>query len=78
MSNYGINRVDLAGMPKIPGLRRLREARAISQLDLAERSGVSRATISYLERGTAEARWVTMRKLAEALGVEPAELIRGD
>lgn len=62
-------------MPKLPRLRELREAAFLSQAELAQRAGVSRVTIVDLEAGRAEARWTTGRKLAEALGVAPTDLI---
>jgi predicted transcriptional regulator len=37
--------------------------------------GVSRVAITRLERGDVDARFATIRKLAEALGVEPAVLM---
>ena len=46
----------------------------MSQRDLAAAAGVSQATIVRLERGE-EARFVSLRKLARALGVEPVELM---
>ena len=55
-------------------LRQIRERQGLSQADLAERSGVTQATISNLEQGR-PARFVTMRKLAVALNVEPAALV---
>ena len=36
------------------------------------------ATINNLENGNRPARLATIRKLAEALGVEPKELMKGD
>ena len=60
-------------MPKLPRLRAVRKAKMLSQDDLARRAGLSRPTISRVEAGE-EARFVTVRKLAEALGVEPIEL----
>ena len=45
---------------------------------LGERSGVSFATINILENRNRPARLVTIRKLAEALEVEPKELMKGD
>jgi transcriptional regulator with XRE-family HTH domain len=60
---------------KTPRLRELRERAALSQEDLARKSGVSRATIADLEADKRPARPSTRRKLAEALGVEPAELM---
>jgi predicted transcriptional regulator len=58
-------------MPKTPSLKRLREARFLTQAELAVRSGVSRPTIARLETGADEARFSTIRKLAEALSVKP-------
>ena len=56
-------------------LRELRERASFSQMELSERSGVSRATIADLELGKRGAQPKTRRKLAEALGVEPWELV---
>jgi transcriptional regulator with XRE-family HTH domain len=56
-------------------LRELRERASFSQMELSERSGVSRATIADLELGKRGARPKTRRKLAKALGVEPWELV---
>ena len=58
------------------GLRRLRRERALSQLDLMEITGVAQATLSDLEQGKRGARASTVRKLAEALGVQPKELMK--
>jgi len=60
---------------KTPRLRVLRERAALSQEDLAKKAGVARATIADLEANKRPARPSTRRKLAEALGVEPAELM---
>ena len=58
-------------------LRELREERSFSQRELGERSGVAFTTIHALEVGKRTAAWPrTIRKLAEALGVEPRELQR--
>lgn len=58
---------------KVPRLKALRDKRALSQQELADRSGVSRTTILKLEGGR-NAWPQTVRKLARALGVDPAEL----
>jgi len=60
------------------GLRRAREHRALTQAELAERAGVMPATISRLENGQQRAYPSTVRKLAKALGVEPALLYGED
>ena len=57
----------------VPRLREQRLKRAFSQEELAERSKVSRTTIIKLESGRSA--WPsTVRKLAQALGVKPADL----
>ena len=59
-------------------LRELRVERALSLRGLAERSDVAFDTINKLELGHRPARLVTIRKLAEALDVEPKELMKGE
>ena len=58
-------------------LRELRVERALSLRALGERSGVAYDTINKLELGQRPARLSTIRKLANALGVEPRELMKG-
>ena len=57
-------------------LRKLRRERALSQQDIERGTGISQATLSDLEQGKRGARASTLRKLAEALGVEPRELMK--
>jgi transcriptional regulator with XRE-family HTH domain len=64
-------------MPLIPRLRWLRDRAALTQRELAERSRVTQSTIQRLEAGLQEARPTTLRKLARALGVRPADLLEG-
>lgn len=61
-------------------LREVRESQFISQTELAERAKIGRATIARIEGGTlkTDPRWVTIRKLAAALEVSPADLIVKD
>lgn len=61
-------------MQKTTPIRELRQRASLSQQELAERSGVSRATIADLELGRRHPQPKTRRKIAEALGVEPHEL----
>jgi transcriptional regulator with XRE-family HTH domain len=56
-------------------LRQLRVEKALSLRSLGEITGVAFDTISKLENGHRPARLVTIRKLAEALGVEPKDLM---
>ena len=58
-------------------LRELREDRAYSARELAELIGVHYRTILRLENGQGGTQPRTLRKLAEALGVEPRELRSG-
>ncbi len=57
-------------------LRALRALRGLDQRTLAAKSKVDRATISLLENGRRPPRISTVRKLADALGVQP-ETLRG-
>ena len=53
----------------------LREERALTQVELAERARISPSTLSLIESGkVARPHVSTIRKLAKALGVEPQEL----
>ena len=51
-------------------LAELREQADLSQYRLAQLSGVSKQTISQLERGIGDPSWETVRRLARALKVE--------
>jgi transcriptional regulator with XRE-family HTH domain len=57
-------------------LRRLRHANGLSQDDLAYDAEVSRSYLSQLEIGTFFASLRMVARLADALDVEPAELLR--
>jgi transcriptional regulator with XRE-family HTH domain len=58
-------------------LRRLREARGLTQLELSVAAGVTPATVSRLENGHQAPTLVTLYKLAEALEVPVADLVCG-
>lgn len=57
-------------------LRRLRHEKGLSQDDLAYEAEVSRSYLSQLEKGTFYASLKIIGRLAEALDVEPADLLR--
>ncbi len=59
-------------------LRELRVEQALSLRALGERSGVTYDTINKLELGRRPAHASTIRRLADALGVEPKELMKGE
>lgn len=59
-------------------LRSLRLKRALSLRSLGKESGVAFDSIHHLERGSRRAQPRTLRKLAEALGVEVEELTEGE
>jgi transcriptional regulator with XRE-family HTH domain len=61
------------GVP-VPGLANLRKRAGLSQEELAQRSGVGRATISRLERG-ANGYYDTISRLARALKTSRRRLI---
>ena len=57
-------------------LRRERERALLTQDELATRAGVGVTTINRIENGRVEPHFRTIRKLAKALAVDPAELVR--
>jgi len=56
-------------------LRAVRERLFVTQEELSGRTGISRTTISRIESGLQRPRISTVRKLANALGVPPEELV---
>ena len=59
-------------------LRELRRQRVLSMRELEELAGVSYNTIWRLENRLTGAQPRTIRKVAKALGVDPAELVQGE
>jgi transcriptional regulator with XRE-family HTH domain len=68
----------LDGSPEVfaANLRRLRYERGLSQEVLAYEAGVNRSYLSKLEKGATYVGLEILGKLADVLGVEPAELLR--
>jgi transcriptional regulator with XRE-family HTH domain len=56
-------------------LRAARQAKAWSQTELAEKSGLSPSLVSALETSTSGASAQSVRKLAVVLGMEPGDLL---
>ena len=57
-------------------LRRFRHVKGISQEDLAYEADVNRTYLSKLEKGMSYPGLEIIAKLADILGVEPAELLK--
>jgi transcriptional regulator with XRE-family HTH domain len=68
---------EMVGWQKVDGsrLRELRRSLGLSQSELATMASTTQVTISLLELGRRSAQPRTVRKLADALGVEPRELV---
>lgn len=58
----------------MPTLREVRLSRLWSQRELAQRAGVAERTIISIERGQRPPRLLTMRRIADALGVDWREV----
>jgi transcriptional regulator with XRE-family HTH domain len=56
-------------------VKKVRERALLTQEELAERAGIGTATLNRIERDRVEPHFRTIRKLAKALGVDPAELL---
>lgn len=57
-------------------VRDLREARGLTQEDLEGMTGIRRSYISDMERGTRNPSVRALGRIAVALGVPPADLLR--
>jgi transcriptional regulator with XRE-family HTH domain len=57
------------------GLRAIREAQGLSQVNLSKASGVSRSSISAIERGRQEPTFRTLMRLRDGLGVPIADAL---
>jgi transcriptional regulator with XRE-family HTH domain len=58
-------------------IQRLRKAQGLSQEALAELSGLHRTYIGGIERGERNVALLNILRLAQALSVAPAELLKG-
>ena len=57
-------------------LRRLRHAKGMSQEELAEKAGLSARYVGAVERADKSASVTVLGRIADALKIEPAELIQ--
>lgn len=60
-----------------PRIRHARERAVLSQGEFAQRVGISQNALSRIETGHSRPRMATIRKIAEALGVPPTQLVEG-
>ena len=58
-------------------VRRERQARKLSQEELADRAGLSARYLGSIERGKVSASVTVLERLAQAFRVDPCALIRG-
>jgi DNA-binding XRE family transcriptional regulator len=56
-------------------LKQVRERLFVTQAELAQRTGITEATISRIENGQHQPRISTVRKIAEGLGLRPEDLV---
>ncbi len=56
-------------------LKEARTRRLMTQVQLADKSGVNQVTIARIERNQVDPRFSTIRRLAKALDVDPTALL---
>ena len=59
----------------MPHLKAWRMYKLMAQNELAERSGLAKSTLARAERGDEVVNFANIRKLAEALGISPEDLL---
>jgi transcriptional regulator with XRE-family HTH domain len=69
--------IDGSRSTPLPGLAEHRRKGGLTQRELGELAGVAHTTVQRLESLGRGAYPQTLRKLATALGVEPADLVGG-
>ncbi len=60
---------------ELPNLRSVRLRRLLTQRELAKIAGLTTASVNRIENGTTKARISTVRRLAQALDVDPEDLL---
>ncbi len=64
------------GWWRVQVLRKARNKRKLTQGELAEKVGVTRVTISYLESGTRQPSMDLLQRLAKVLKVKVGDLLK--
>ncbi len=57
-------------------IRQLREERELTQEAVAHDAGITTATLGVIERGMSNPTWATVKGIADALGVQMADLAK--
>ena len=70
----GMRKDELINLGKI--IRTKREAKGLTQVELAENSGVDRNYIGMVERGERNPSFLSLQKIAKGLGLTVNELIK--
>ena len=65
----------IVGVMRLARLKLLRLRKALTQQQLAHKAGINRTTVVRLEAGRDHPSPTTVRRLADALGVEPEDLM---
>ena len=66
--------VELRELGKV--IRRKRESRGLTQVELAQKAGVDRNYIGMVERGERNPSYLSLQKIAQGLGLSVDEMIR--
>ena len=66
------------GHPSARIIREARQAAGLTQLELAEKLGVTIGTIGYYERGAGMPKTDNLFALCDILHIRPADLLRAD
>ena len=61
----------------VTALKEARESRGLSLQDVSDRSGITRPSLSLLENGKGNPTLTTLRRVAEAIGVEILVTVKG-
>lgn len=61
----------------VTALKEARESRGLSLQDLCDRTGITRASLSLLENGRGNPTMTTLRRVADAIGVEILVTVKG-
>jgi DNA-binding XRE family transcriptional regulator len=64
-------------MDVLTALKEAREKRGLSLQDVCDKTGITRASLSLLENGKGNPTMTTLRRVAEAIGVEILVTVKG-